>query len=65
MDIFKENPQLLAPLIILQLILMVIALLDIRKRERVLGGNKLIWVFIIVIVNTIGPIVYLSIGRKD
>ena len=55
----------LIPLIIIQVALAVIALVDLVKRERVRGGNKLVWVLVIVLVSTIGPIVYLLAGRED
>ena len=53
-------------LIVVQLALDVVALLDLYKRpvEQVALGDKWIWVAIIVLVNTIGAILYLVIGRK-
>jgi CDP-diglyceride synthetase len=56
---------LLIPLIILELGLMIWALLDVIKRERVKGGNKVVWILIIVLVNIIGPIIYLLVGREE
>jgi hypothetical protein len=56
---------LLIPLFILELALMVIALLDVIKRERVRGGNKIVWIIVIVAVSMIGPIVYLLFGRQE
>ncbi len=55
----------LIPLFIIQVALMVIALVDLVKRERVRGGNKVVWVLVIILVNIIGPIVYLLAGRED
>ena len=57
---------LLAPIILIQLGLMVFALLDLEKEERrVRGGNKLVWILVIVFVNVIGPIVYFVAGRDE
>lgn len=56
---------LLAPLVLLQVVLMVIALVDLVKREHVRGGNKIVWALIIILVNIIGPILYLAIGRQE
>ena len=42
-----------------------IALVDLVKRERVRGGNKLVWVLVIILINIIGPIIYLLAGRED
>ena len=42
-----------------------IALVDLVKRERVRGGNKLVWVLVIILINIIGPIIYLLAGREE
>jgi len=55
---------LLLPLIVIQLGLMIYALVDLAKRERV-KGEKWIWAVVIVLVNIIGPIVYLVAGREE
>ncbi|GEC89201.1 MULTISPECIES: PLD nuclease N-terminal domain-containing protein [Brevibacillus] len=59
--------QLLAPIIAIQLILAVIALIDLARREayRVAGGKKWPWALGIIFINTLGPIVYFFVGRKD
>jgi len=53
----------LLPVIIIQLALMVYALVDVARRERVRYSSKLLWVVVIVLINIIGPIVYLAWGR--
>ncbi len=55
----------LIPLFIIQVALMVIALVDLVKRERVRGGNKVVWVLVIILINIIGPIIYLLAGREE
>ena len=55
----------LLPLIFLQLILTIAALVDLIRREQVTGGNKLVWALIIIFVSTLGPIVYFIFGRKE
>ena len=55
----------LAPIIILNLILLVISLVDITKRKHVVGGNKIVWVLVTVLFQIIGPITYLVVGRKE
>lgn len=57
---------ILLPLVVIELGLVVFSLVDLFKPERhVVGNNKLIWVLVIVLVGTIGPIVYLLAGRKQ
>jgi hypothetical protein len=57
---------ILLPLALIELGLVVFSLVDLFKPERrVIGDNKLIWALVIVVVGTIGPIVYLLAGRKQ
>jgi hypothetical protein len=63
-DVAKVLPFLI-PLVVIQIALMVVALLDLLNRKRVKGGSKLVWGLVIVLVNTIGPIVYLLAGREE
>ena len=57
---------ILLPLVVIELGLVVVSLVDLFKPERrVIGDNKLVWALIIVLVGTIGPIVYLLAGRKQ
>ncbi len=55
--------QLLVPLIIIQFILVIVALIDLIKRENTLGP-KWMWTLIIIFVTTLGPIIYFVVGRK-
>jgi len=55
----------LAPLIILEAALLIVALVDLAKRPKVPGGNKIPWLILIVFVGAVGPIVYLIFGRKE
>ena len=68
MDIFDEIKGILPwliPLVILELGLMIIALVDLTRREKVRGDSKLVWALIIILINLIGPIVYLIGGRGE
>ena len=57
---------ILLPLVVIELGLVGFSLVDLFKPERrVIGDNKLVWALIIVLVGTIGPIVYLLAGRKQ
>jgi hypothetical protein len=57
---------LLAPIILIQLGLMIVALIDLEREERrVRGGNKLVWALVIVFVNIFGPILYFAVGREE
>jgi Phospholipase_D-nuclease N-terminal len=57
---------ILLPLALIELGLVIFSLVDLFKPERrVIGDNKLVWALIIVLVGTIGPVVYLLAGRKQ
>ena len=62
---FMKIAIALAPLILLQLVLLIVALIDLRRRPHVTGGNKVPWLILILLVSTFGPIIYLIYGRKD
>ncbi len=54
------------PLMILELALMVIALVDVIRREpQRVRWNKVVWIVIIVAINIIGPIAYFIFGRQE
>jgi hypothetical protein len=44
---------------------MVIALVDLFKRENMKNNTRLVWVFVIILISIFGPIAYLLFGRKD
>lgn len=52
------------PLLLIQVGLIVWALVDLAKRERVKGGSKIVWVLVVVLFEFIGPILYLAWGRE-
>jgi hypothetical protein len=57
---------LLAPVVLIQLGLMIVALVDLEREERrVRGGRKVVWALVIVFVNIIGPILYFTVGREE
>ena len=56
---------LLAPVIAIQLVLVVLALRDLAREERrVQGGNKWAWVAVICLLGLIGPMAYFWVGRE-
>ena len=64
MDI-REMIMIIAPLVVVNLIFVVIALVDLGKRQKVLWDNKIVWVLLIVFVQYLGWISYFLFGRKD
>ena len=65
MEIVNDPNQwllILLPLLILQFILLVVALLDLVKRPET-NGPKWVWLLVIVLINLIGPVLYFVFGR--
>jgi hypothetical protein len=57
---------LLLPIIVIQIGLTVFALWDLTRAERrVRGDSKLMWALIVIFVGTLGPLIYLAVGRED
>lgn len=56
--------MLILPVVIIQLILMVVALIDWMRTEKT-NGSKWLWLFVILLLSLIGPILYFIIGRRD
>jgi hypothetical protein len=55
---------IIAPILVIQLILLIIALIDLSKINQT-NGPKWLWAIIIIFVNILGPITYFVFGRKQ
>jgi len=64
METLGEVLPYLIPVIVLQIALMVVALVDLARRERT-RGPKWVWVLVIVLGELLGPVVYLLFGREE
>lgn len=64
MDSIVSNLPIIAPILIIQLILIVVAIIDLVRIEKT-NGPKWLWVIIILFINIIGPILYFVIGRRN
>lgn len=65
MENLMEYLPLLLPVIILNLILVITALVHIIKHPNYKIGNKAIWILLVLFISIIGPILYFTIGRGD
>jgi Phospholipase_D-nuclease N-terminal len=63
MQFSNINWALIAPLIAIEFILIIVALIDLSKAEKT-NGPKWMWVLIIVFMNIFGPILYFIFGKK-
>ena len=65
-----DQPQtmlvILLPLLLAELALVAYCLVDIfRPERRVRGGSKLVWAIVVLLIGTLGTLVYLFWGRED
>ncbi len=57
---------ILIPLALAELALVIYCIVDIfRADRRVRGGNKFVWTLVVLLIGTLGPLVYLFWGRED
>ncbi len=57
--------KLFWPLVLLQLLLMIWALIDLNRRREVKALPKWAWVLIIIFINLFGPVIYFAAGRGE
>lgn len=58
------NWTIVAPLLVVQLLLMLVALIACLRAERT-NGPKWLWVVIIVFVSLLGPVAFFVFGRRN
>ncbi|MBB4826623.1 hypothetical protein HNO89_003904 [Sporosarcina luteola] len=65
MSVLADIPwNLILPILGLQLILMLVALIDLIRNQRT-NGPFIMWIFIIILLNIVGPILYFIFGRRQ
>jgi hypothetical protein len=64
MEEIQKYIPLLIPIVLIQIGLMLVAIIDLIKREKT-RGPKWAWALVILFVNFIGPIIYLVAGRQE
>ena len=66
MDTLIQYLPILAPIFIIQLVLLILAIYDLfRDERRVRWFPKPVWAIIVVFVNIVGPLAYFFVGRED
>lgn len=69
MSSMQVDPKLLLaliPLAIIDLGMVIYCVVDLyRPDRRVRGGNKLLWLLVILLVSTLGWVIYLLVGREE
>ena len=55
---------LIGVLVVVQVGLQVWGLVDLARRERVMGGRKWVWLLVILFGEIVGVVIYLAVGRN-
>ncbi|MHC0035667.1 PLD nuclease N-terminal domain-containing protein [Pseudoneobacillus sp. C159] len=58
------NWAIFAPILVIQFILFLVAIIDLIRIEKT-NGPKWLWALIILFINILGPILYFVIGRRN
>ncbi|MHB1154785.1 MAG: PLDc N-terminal domain-containing protein [Eubacteriales bacterium] len=53
------------PLLIIELLLAITALIHILKHPNYRFGNRTLWILIVLLIQIIGPVVYFIFGRVE
>lgn len=65
MNELMEYLPFIIPIIIVELVLMVAALVHLLRHKNFRFGNQILWIVIVAFLQIIGPILYFTIGRGD
>lgn len=64
-DMLNSIPwAIIAPVLVIQLVLMIVAVIDLTKIEKT-NGPKWMWLLIILFINILGPVLYFIMGRRQ
>jgi hypothetical protein len=64
MELFGVDLAVVAPLLIIEFLLIVVALVAWFKTEKT-NGPKWMWLLIILFITMLGPILFFVIGRRQ
>lgn len=65
MQNLMEYIPFLIPIIILDLVFRLSALIHVLRHPCYRFGNRIVWVCIVLLFTIIGPILYFSVGRGE
>jgi len=64
-EVMKDILPLLIPIILIDVVFKIYAIIDILKEDRVVkGGNKIVWLLVSLLINY-GWVIYFIFGRDE
>ncbi len=65
MQSITEFLPFVIPLLIIELLLAITALIHILRHPNYRFGNRTIWILIVLLIQIIGPVIYFIFGRGE
>lgn len=65
METLIQYLPLLIPVILIELLLAVTALIHVLKHPRYKFGNRTVWIIVVLLVQIIGPVIYFVFGKEE
>lgn len=65
LDFFMEYLPVFLPLVAVELVLAVTALIHVLRHPHYRFGNKVIWIFVVLLIQILGPVIYFAFGRGE
>jgi hypothetical protein len=62
-DLILKLLPVLIPVFILEVLLMIVGLVDLVRNEKLNKSQKIVWAIVIVIIQILGPVVYLVVSN--
>lgn len=64
-DLLTEYLPVLLPVIVVELVLAITALVHVIRHPHYKFGNKAVWILVVLFIQFVGPIVYFLFGRGE
>lgn len=65
MNTIMEYLPVLLPVLIIEWILLITALVHVIRHPNYRFGNRVLWILIVVLIQIIGPVIYFAFGRGE
>lgn len=65
LEMILEYLPVLLPIIIIEWILAITALVHVIRHPHYRFGNKVVWILVVLFIQIIGPVVYFAFGRGE
>lgn len=65
METFLAYLPFLIPIILLQIVLAITALLHVLRHQHYRWGNRGLWIVLVLFLQILGPVLYFTTGRGE